>query len=114
MKTKISHWKPIGAQSWCVYFGILSSVLAFSFIFAESTNAGNFWDDFNDGKADGWLVFAGEWKVVNGEYHMPVEVNTAPYPPTRRTARLWETRSVASSAIRLCGRGRRTRTDKSS
>jgi len=25
-------------------------------------------DDFNDGNADGWTVVSGEWSVVNGEY----------------------------------------------
>ncbi len=60
----------------------LSLAFAFLFIFATSINAGTFFDDFNDGKADGWHVFAGEWKVVDGEYHMPVDVNTPPYPTT--------------------------------
>jgi hypothetical protein len=57
-------------------------VFAFSSILAPSINAGTFLDDFNDGKADGWVVFEGKWEVVNGEYRAPVEVNKVPYPLT--------------------------------
>jgi len=82
MKKKISNQKPTGTRDWGVCPGILSFVFAFSLIFSASINAGTFLDDFNDGKADGWLVFAGEWEVVAGEYRMPAEINTAPYPLT--------------------------------
>jgi hypothetical protein len=54
--------------------------LAFTLIFPILIYA--FVDDFNDGKADGWLVAAGKWEVTNGEYHAPEQVNAAPYPLT--------------------------------
>jgi len=82
MKIKISNQQTTSARNLGVCTGILSLVFAFSFVFAGSINAGTFLDDFNDGKADGWLVFAGKWEVVDGEYRMPDEVNTAPYPLT--------------------------------
>jgi len=55
-------------------------LLAFTLIFPVLIYA--FDDNFDDGKADGWLVAAGKWEVTNGEYHAPDQVNTAPYPLT--------------------------------
>ncbi len=44
-------------------------LLLLSFIFCNSSiYAQNFSDDFNDGAADGWNEFSGNWAVINGEY----------------------------------------------
>lgn len=82
MKLKLSNQQTSGLRHLGVCPGIFSLVFAFSLIFSASINAGTFFDDFNDGKAGGWLVSAGKWEVVDGEYRMPEEVNTAPYPLT--------------------------------
>ena len=54
--------------------------LSLIFMLAASANAGMFFDDFNDGDADGWIVLTGTWEVIDGEYHMPVAVKP-PDPP---------------------------------
>lgn len=61
---------------------ILKSVVVFLYMLVYISTVFAFTDDFNDGKDDGWVVVAGKWEVKNGEYHAPVEVNTAPYPLT--------------------------------
>ena len=50
---------------------MLLLVFAFSFIFAASVDAGTFFDDFNDGNDDGWVVEKGKWEVVDGVYRAP-------------------------------------------
>ena len=47
---------------------MLLLVFAFSFIFAASVDAGTFFDDFDDGNDDGWVVELGDWEVVDGVY----------------------------------------------
>ena len=47
---------------------MLLLVFAFSFIFAASVEAGTFFDDFDDGNDDGWVVELGDWEVVDGVY----------------------------------------------
>jgi len=59
---------------------LFSFTLLIAFVIISPINA--FFDDFNDGKADGWSVSAGKWEVKDGEYHTPDQVNTAPYPLT--------------------------------
>ena len=59
-----------------VFFGTLLITL----IFILPIRA--FFDDFEDGKDDGWLIAAGKWVVENGEYRAPDEVNAPPYPLT--------------------------------
>jgi len=80
MKTRISNKNLAITSNWgiCLLFSL---VVAFTFMLIES-NAEAILYDFNNGKADGWTVFAGTWEVKDGEYHMPKEVNAAPYPLT--------------------------------
>ena len=63
-------------------FTIILLVFAFSSIYVMSVNAGTFFDDFDDGKDDGWAVFEGNWELVDGEYRAPDEINAVPYPLT--------------------------------
>ena len=53
---------------------MLLLVFAFSFIFAASVDAGTFFDDFDDGNDDGWVVELGDWEVVDGVYRTPETV----------------------------------------
>jgi hypothetical protein len=80
MKTRINNQNLVVTGNWgiCLLFSL---VFAFTFMFVES-NAEAILYDFNNGKADGWVVSAGTWEVKDGEYHMPKEVNAAPYPLT--------------------------------
>jgi hypothetical protein len=80
MKTRIGNQNLVVTSS-CGICLLLSLVFAFTFMFVES-NAEAILYDFNNGKADGWVVFAGTWEVKNGEYIMPKEVNAVPYPLT--------------------------------
>jgi hypothetical protein len=49
--------------------------LAFNIKPAESSNPEVlFFDDFNDGVADGWTEHLGTWSVINGEYHVRVGI----------------------------------------
>jgi hypothetical protein len=48
------------------------AVVTSNFIVASSAPVPVFFDDFNDGIADGWTEHLGTWNVVNGEYHVRV------------------------------------------
>ena len=78
MKTRISNQNLVVTSNYgiCLLFSL---VFAFTFMLIES-NAEAILYDFNNGKADGWVVLAGTWEVKDGVYHMPKEVNAAPYP----------------------------------
>ena len=80
MKTRISKQNFVVTSNYgiCLLFSL---VFAFTFMLIES-NAEAILYDFNNGKADGWAVFAGTWEVKDGVYQMPKEVNAAPYPLT--------------------------------
>jgi hypothetical protein len=41
---------------------------------AKSNPETVFFDDFNDGVADGWTEHSGAWGVVNGEYSVRVDI----------------------------------------
>jgi len=82
MEKGIINRKSKDAKNLGICVGVLSLVSAFPFIFAASIGAGTFLDDFNDGNDDGWIVFAEEWEVIDGEYKMTEETNGPPRPLT--------------------------------
>jgi hypothetical protein len=78
MKTRIDNQDFVITNNWGIYL-LFSLIFAFTFMLIAS-NAEAILYDFNNGKADGWTIFAGTWEVKDGVYQMPKEVNAAPYP----------------------------------
>lgn len=80
MLLDIGKEKHTGVLNQLVCPGLLLLGFAFIFVFAGSVSAGTYFEDFNDGRADGWVVLTGTWEVIDDEYHMPVAVKP-PDPP---------------------------------
>ncbi len=52
----------------CRRFSVCAVKLTIIFILTPVSLAFGLLEDFNDGKADGWVEVQGEWRVENGKY----------------------------------------------